>query len=149
MPPSSSGLGRRPFKAETRVQIPLGVRNANPGRHRSGCRHRSGEHQGKIGIHGPVVQFGVHAGLSSRRPRVQIPSGPPTKREAYSRVSHKTLARNGRVAQSVERPPEKRKVPGSIPGPTTKMFCETSRARTSDGELVKHRFLYVYLCIFV
>ena len=26
---------------------------------------------------GPVVQFGVHAGLSSRRSRVQIPSGPP------------------------------------------------------------------------
>jgi hypothetical protein len=26
--------------------------------------------------HGPVVQFGVHAGLSSRRSRVQIPSGP-------------------------------------------------------------------------
>ena len=27
--------------------------------------------------HGPVVQPGVHAGLSSRRSRVQIPSGPP------------------------------------------------------------------------
>ena len=40
--------------------------------------------QGKIGIHGPVVQLGVHAGLSSRRSRVQIPSGPPTKWEAYS-----------------------------------------------------------------
>ena len=28
------------------------------------------------GTQGPVVQFGVHAGLSSRRSRVQIPSGP-------------------------------------------------------------------------
>ena len=28
-------------------------------------------------VSGPVVQFGVHAGLSSRRSRVQIPSGPP------------------------------------------------------------------------
>ncbi len=26
---------------------------------------------------GPVVQPGVHVGLSSRRSRVQIPSGPP------------------------------------------------------------------------
>lgn len=31
-PPSSSGLGRRPFKAETRVRIPLGVpRRSVPG----------------------------------------------------------------------------------------------------------------------
>ena len=28
---------------------------------------------------GPVVQLGVHAGLSSRRSRVQIPSGPPRR----------------------------------------------------------------------
>src|SRR5690606_586726 len=61
-PPSSSGLGRRPFKAVTRVRIPLGVR---PFHNRD---------------RGPVVQFGVHAGLSSRRPRVQIPSGPPPLR---------------------------------------------------------------------
>ena len=27
--------------------------------------------------HGPVVQLGVHAALSRRRSRVQIPSGPP------------------------------------------------------------------------
>ncbi len=54
---------------------------------------------------GPVVQLGVHAGLSSRRSRVQIPSGPP--------VSH------GRVAQLAERAPEKREVTGSTPVPTT------------------------------
>ena len=34
-PPSSSGLGHRPFKAETRVRIPLGVRRIFPGRWRS------------------------------------------------------------------------------------------------------------------
>ena len=33
---------------------------------------------GGQGNSGPVVQFGVHAGLSSRRSRVQIPSGPPS-----------------------------------------------------------------------
>ena len=31
----------------------------------------------RAGARGPVVQLGVHAGLSSRRSRVQIPSGPP------------------------------------------------------------------------
>ncbi len=54
-----------------------------------------------------MVQLGVHAGLSSRRPRVQIPSGPPV-------VFH-----SGRVAQLVEHTPEKRGVTGSKPVPTT------------------------------
>src|SRR5205823_13715595 len=53
-PPSSSGLGRRPFTAVTGIRTPLGVRMSQ----------------------GPVLQFGVHAALSRRRPRVQIPSGP-------------------------------------------------------------------------
>jgi hypothetical protein len=53
-PPSSSGLGHRPFTPAARVRIPLGVRNTN----------------------GPVVQLGVHAALSRRRSRVQISSGP-------------------------------------------------------------------------
>ena len=60
-PPSSSGLGHHPFKVAARVRIPLGVRSSH---------------------HGPVVQFGVHAGLSSRRSRVQIPSGPPCRLRA-------------------------------------------------------------------
>src|SRR5262245_16744833 len=54
-PPSSSGLGHHPFKVAARVRIPLGVH---------------------IHATGPVVKSGVHAGLSSRRSRVQIPSGP-------------------------------------------------------------------------
>src|SRR6187200_1842824 len=37
-----------------------------------------GPPRGGHGNSGPVVQFGVHAGLSSRRSRVQIPSGPPS-----------------------------------------------------------------------
>ena len=62
-PPSSSGLGHRPFTPAARVRIPLGVQ------------------QQQVSHHGPVVQFGVHAGLSRRRSRVQIPSGPLNKIE--------------------------------------------------------------------
>ena len=98
-PPSSSGLGRRPFKAVTRVRIPLGVRRQQD--------------------LGPVVQFGVHAGLSSRRPRVQIPSGPPSSPSGRRPPSPSGAAGHGRVAQLAERPPEKRKVTGSTPVPTT------------------------------
>ena len=58
-PSSSSGPGRRPFKAVARVRIPLGARyGASPSRARS-C--------------GAV---GVLAALSRRRSRVQVPSGP-------------------------------------------------------------------------
>ena len=58
-PPSSSGLGHRPFKAAARVRIPLGARAGY------GCTAR-----------GPVEQLGVLATLSRWRSRVQIPSGP-------------------------------------------------------------------------
>ena len=58
------------------------------------------------------MQFGVHAALSRRRPRVQIPSGPPGAGAAAS-VSQ------GRVAQSAEHAPEKRGVTGSTPVPAT------------------------------
>jgi hypothetical protein len=51
------------------------------------------------------VQLGVHAALSRRRSRVQIPSG--------------------RVAQLVERAPEKREVTGSTPVSTTIKAPET------------------------
>src|SRR5215212_152339 len=88
LPPSSSGLGHHPFKVAARVRIPLGVRTYATG---------------------PVVKSGVHAGLSSRRSRVQVPSGPLTHLGGAA----------GRVAQSAERPPEKRKVTGSTPVSTT------------------------------
>ena len=103
-PPSSSGLGRRPFKAVTRVRIPLGVRclpSASAG-------------------WGPVVQFGVHAGLSSRRSRVQIPSGPPP-RSAETRSGSSV----GRARA------EKREVTGSTPVPTTRTVpVRTSKIRS-------------------
>jgi hypothetical protein len=60
-PPSSSGLGHRPFKAAARVQIPLGAL-CWPGAASS--------------AYGPVEQLGVLATLSRWRSRVQIPSGP-------------------------------------------------------------------------
>ena len=68
---------------------------------------------------GPVVQFGVHAALSRRRSRVQIPSGPPGS----------SGSRPGRVAQSAEHAPEKRGVTGSTPVPATKHWL----ARCGDG----------------
>src|ERR1022692_472136 len=62
-PPSSSGLGHRPFKAAARVRIPLGARLAEVGTAKSAQQ-------------GPVEQLGVLATLSRWRSRVQIPSGP-------------------------------------------------------------------------
>ena len=74
-PPSSSGLGHRPFKAAARVRIPLGARLAGSA----------------DGTHGPVEQLGVLATLSRWRSRVQIPSGPLSR----------GAPRPGQVAQSV------------------------------------------------
>ena len=74
------------------------------------CGHLAGESLVRA-QHGPVVQLGVHAGLSSRRSRVQIPSGPP--------AASTRSAERGRIAQLVERAPEKREVTGSTPVPTT------------------------------
>jgi hypothetical protein len=62
------------------------------------------------------VQLGVHAALSRRRSRVQIPSGPPPGSGLALRRPNLVP---GRVAQLVERAPEKREVTGSTPVPTT------------------------------
>ena len=62
-PPSSSGPGRRPFKAVTGIRTPLGA-------------HAHARVKARVHEPGPVVQFGVHAALSRRRSRVQISSGP-------------------------------------------------------------------------
>src|SRR4051795_13322440 len=62
-PPSSSGPGRRPFKAVTRVRTPLGVHRPRP----------TTEEEVRQGL---VVKSGVHAALSRRRSRVRIPSRP-------------------------------------------------------------------------
>ncbi len=116
-PPSSSGPGRCPFKAVTGIRIPLGAQ--------SGSRLRSATVKvtSFVTRPGPVVQFGVHAALSRRRPRVQIPSGPlgglsgsPMAKHDPARTSGQSL---GRVAQSVEHTPEKRGVAGSTPAPAT------------------------------
>ena len=79
-------------------------------------RHRSGEHHGDFAVYGPVVQLGVHAALSRRRSRVQIPSGPPPGPIGQE---DDCAWSPGRVAQLVERAPEKREVTGSTPVPTT------------------------------
>ena len=61
---------------------------------------------------------GVHAGLSSRRSRVQIPSSPPLP-------DHKIGEVRGQIAQSVERRSEKAEVDGSTPSLTTRYEEET------------------------
>ena len=68
------------------------------------------------------MKSGVHAGLSSRRSRVQIPSLPP--HPVF------TIGCNGQVAQLVERWSEKPEVGGSIPPlTTTKITCSTAILR--------------------
>jgi hypothetical protein len=92
-PPSSSGLGRRPFKAVTRVRIPLGVRKFQ------GSRSRG-------------------AVWSARRPvKPEAAGSNPVGTATAAPVPGRWP--NGRVAQLAERPPEKRKVTGSTPVPTT------------------------------
>ncbi len=101
LPPSSSGLGHHPFKVAARVRIPLGVQHISPG---------------------PVVKSGVHAGLSSRRSRVQVPSGPLGGRRKAAFATERLVtpaSRHGRVAQLAEHAPEKRGVTGSTPVSTT------------------------------
>ncbi len=56
-------------------------------------------------LRGPVVQPGVHAGLSSRRSRVQIPSGPPFECPELSRL------RTGTEVRSVGRPTDRASTP--------------------------------------
>ncbi len=96
LPPSSRGLGLRPFKAATGIRIPLGAQR------------------------GGVVKSGVHAGLSSRRSRVQIPSLPPAQRlESCSIAISGKIRGFGQVAQLVEHRSEKPGVGGSSPPLTT------------------------------
>src|SRR6266568_9036241 len=109
-PPSSSGLGHRPFKAAARVRIPLGVRLTNVcGRRaqRIVCDARLVEIVAVQLVeivavqHGPVEQLGVLATLSRWRSRVQIPSGPLRSAglQAARRGAGPAGAGQGQVAQ--------------------------------------------------
>ena len=99
-PPSSSGPGRRPFKAVTGIRTPLGAPSAPHATHVAPA-HRvlwcSLECT-------PPCQGGGR-GFKSRQDR-----GRPSLRRRSSR---------GRVAQSAEHAPEKRGVTGSTPVPAT------------------------------
>ena len=96
-PPSSSGLGRRPFTPVTRVRIPLGV------------RRRYGSSR---------TTWSCGAVWSARRPVKPEVAGSNPVRTANLTGSSEQV-RRGRVAQLEEHSPEKRGVPGSTPGPTT------------------------------
>src|SRR6266702_2620623 len=101
-PPSSSGLGHRPFKAAARVRIPLGVRLTNVSSRRAQrivCDARLVE---VVLVQlGPVEQLGVLATLSRWRSRVQIPSGPLRSAglQAARRGAGPAGAGQGQVAQ--------------------------------------------------
>ncbi len=83
-------------------------------------------------LYGPVVQLGVHAGLSSRRSRVQIPSGPQCG--CPTRKGGPLTSNSGQIAQSVERTPEKREVVGSIPTLTTSIHQRKRPAGVPGGK---------------
>jgi hypothetical protein len=83
-------------------------------------------------LYGPVVQLGVHAGLSSRRSRVQIPSGPQCG--CPTREGGPLTSNSGQIAQSVERTPEKREVVGSIPTLTTSVIQRKRPAGVAGGK---------------
>jgi hypothetical protein len=79
-PPSSSGLGHHPLKVAARVRIPLGVLVPQHTRHHTASAPQQGTARPRS-----RGEVGVHAGLSSRRSRVRVPSGPlgqPRKRLA-------------------------------------------------------------------
>jgi hypothetical protein len=86
-----------------RVRIPLGVQSDQVVSTRS---------RGEVG---------VHAGLSSRRSRVRVPSGPPSMADRHCLVDQPEQSGDlhGRVAQLAEHTPEKRGVTGSTPVSTT------------------------------
>jgi hypothetical protein len=79
LPSSSSGPGRRPFKAVARVRIPLGVRQ----------RRQEARSCGAVG---------VLAALSRRRSRVQVPSGPLKSSRPGSSVGTSVRLKIGRSA---------------------------------------------------
>ena len=136
--PARRGCGRIRAHAAPNSLLALWPRIS--GRSRTPLVYRQGDP--RSGERGPVVQPGVHAGLSSRRSRVQIPSGPPSGRESVqifpgaARVGHNGRAgrgRVGRVAQLAERAPEKREVTGSTPVSTTNRTFFTETAPGSSG----------------
>ena len=105
-PPSSSGPGRRPFKAVTGIRTPLGAP--------APCRSV------------PVTAWSCGAVWSARRPvKAEAAGSNPVRTAGRAAV----LVRHGRVAQSAEHTPEKRGVTGSTPVPAT---SDTREARSAD-----------------
>ena len=136
-PPSSSGLGRRPFKAVARVRIPLGAR------HRHICARRG------VRSSSPPCQGGDR-GIEARRARWVSESGTARSPVWGSKSERSPQTRSGEVAQSVEHAAENRGVGGSIPPlptqdrplvgkteATTKTTAGTGTTRSAAG-LYRH-----------
>ena len=111
---SSTPANGSGFRSRSRVLYFLGCRSVHV------CRIRHPP--------GGVVKLGVHAGLSSRRSRVQIPSLPQ-----IAVLWDRYLV--GQVAQLAERRSEKPEVGGSTPPLTTR--SRTSRGR--QGSVSPHQ----------
>ena len=108
-PPSSSGLGRRPFKAVTRVRIPLGVQ---------GSAHRFMADDDNTALRGSNNT--ALRGSNIMVPWCSLECTPACQAGGRGFKSRRDrTTEHGRVAQLAERPPEKRKVTGSTPVPTT------------------------------
>src|SRR3954452_4058532 len=111
-PSSSSGPGRRPFKAVARVRIPLGAR-------RDAVRGRVATRKvlwSSLECTPPCQGGG--RGFKSRQDRSGVT--PAAAREAKPTGGGGAVsARHGRIAQLAEHAPEKRGVTGSTPVPAT------------------------------
>ena len=137
-PPSSSGLGRLPFTQVTRVRIPLGVPRTAVAPVRSGSDL---VRRAVSGLRSALAQIAWSRGAawSARRPvKPEVAGSNPVgtanqpKNNKLARKEHPTgRVVLGRVAQLAERPPEKRKVTGSTPVPTTiRRAAVTTAARS-------------------
>ena len=110
-PPSSSGLGHRPFKAEARVRIPLGAR------HHHICARRG------VRSSSPPCQGGDR-GIEARRAR-------------WASESETARSPVGEVAQLVEHAAENRGVGGPIPPlPTRENVGEVAASDLPNDGLI-------------
>ena len=134
-PPSSSGLGRRPFTAVTGIRIPLGVRfehlvlwcslECTPPCQGGGRGFKSRQDR-VLGTH-ESVKCDSHAAVSERQ-RANWREQRATARRVSRRAASATQD-HGRVAQLAEHAPEKREVTGSTPVPATRKSLEHDTRR--------------------
>ena len=110
-PPSSSGPGRRPFKAVTGIRTPLGVLRSSGERELRFTRSCGAVWSARRPVKAEAAGSNPvrTAGKASAEPTAWAAQRKPTRKSNHP----------GRVAQSAEHTPEKRGVTGSTPVPAT------------------------------